>query len=387
MIDAMKSATWTAGSQERVFVSFFRAFTILIALTSFVLSGSVVRPLRAETPSSVSQGWDEGFLNSIREKLLDEFNEFERANGFGRSFKVKTSERFVFVYDTSDAYLEWLRALTEEVAKAFDRFCERLDLEVVPPSEPLVVVVFATREEFDQYAFSLIGPQFFEGENKPTGFYNHGNNRSVIFDLTDTEASRVASNDGKARDDRAFSRRRINSEARAIKTRGNAGSNTSTIVHEISHQLAFNYGVFSLYRRQPDWVVEGMATTFQPTNDDAPLGWRFRGVFPVNEPRLTAFVHAANTDANLEILNDIVTSDRFEKELSIDGYAASWALFYYCYRKKPKELKKYIERLKEREPRKVYTERERMEEFEECFGDAGVLGKQFVQFIKKLNSR
>ena len=99
MIDAMKSATWTAGSQERVFVSFFRAFTILIALTSFILSGLIVRPLRAEAPSSVSQGWDEGFLNSFREKLLDEFNEFERANGFGRSFKVKTSERFVFVYD------------------------------------------------------------------------------------------------------------------------------------------------------------------------------------------------------------------------------------------------------------------------------------------------
>ncbi len=354
----------------------------LIALIALTLASCVFAG-----EATTKGGWDEGFLNSRREALLDEFESFRRDNDFERPFKVKTTERFIFVYDTSDAYLQWLSALTNEVAKAFDKFCARLELETEEPSEPPTVVVFATREEFDVYASTLRGDPFGQGKGSPTGFYDHGSNRSVIYDMTDVEAARVANDDGAAPKDGDFSYRKLKAEAKTIKTRVASGGNTSTIVHEISHQLAFNYGVFSLRLRQPDWIVEGMATTFEPTDDDAPLGWRFRNAFPVNEQRLRDFVLAANDDENLALLDDIVASDRFETELDADGYAASWALFYYCYRKKPKELKLYIETLKKRPPRKVYSESERMKEFKECFGDPSVVGKQFVRFIRDLNDR
>ena len=339
--------------------------------------------------SPTSRGeWDARFLESRREALLDEFKSFREDYGLERPFKVKTTERFIFVYDTSDAYVEWLAALTNEVAKAFDKFCAKLELETTPPSEPLTVVVFATREGFDAFAATLRGAPLWGEENKPTGFYDHGSNRSVVFDLTNVEAARVANADGvRTRKDAEISWRKLSAEARAIKTRGNSENNTSTIVHEISHQLAFNYGVFSLYLRQPDWIVEGMATAFEPTNDDAPLGWRFRGSFPVNEGRLRAFVTAANDDESLALLDEILKSDRFEEELSVPGYGASWAVFYFCYRKKPRELKRYLELLKKRTPRKEYSEDERMEEFIECFGELEPFKKQFVRFIRGLNTR
>ena len=370
---------------RRFFVAFFAAIIATLVSCSLVAA-----------QESLSQGgWDEGFLESRREALLDEFKSFQSENGFERPFKVKTTERFIFVYDTSDAYLQWLSALTNEVAKAFDKFCARLDLKTEAPSEPLTVVVFATREEFDVYAASLrgdpLGLSQGQGEERKNGFvagfYNHGSNRSVIYDMTDVEASRVANDEGVARKEGDFSWRKLKAEAKTIKTRFASGGNTSTIVHEISHQLAFNYGIFSRRFRQPDWVVEGMATTFEPTDEDAPLGWRFRNAFPVNDSRLRAFVAAANDDENLTLLDDIVTSDRFENELDADGYAASWALFYFCYRKKTKELKSYLETIKKRDPRKVYSEDERMKEFRDCFGDPAVVGKQFVKFVRDLNVR
>ena len=339
----------------------------------------------------------ENYVESRRAELLREFESFQSENGFERPFKVKTTERFIFVYDTSDAYLQWLSALTNEVAKAFDKFCARLELKTTKPPIPLTVVVFATREEFELYAASLRGDPLGLGQRQGqeeerkngfvAGFYDHGSNRSVIYDMTDVEASRVANDDGVARKEGDFSWRKLKAEAKTIKTRFASGGNTSTIVHEISHQLAFNYGIFSRRFRQPDWVVEGMATTFEPTDEDAPLGWRFRNAFPVNDSRLRAFVAAANDDENLTLLDDIVTSDRFENELDADGYAASWALFYFCYRKKTKELKSYLETIKKRDPRKVYSEDERMKEFRDCFGDPAVVGKQFVKFVRDLNVR
>lgn len=348
---------------------------------------------KASSSAPEPVGWDDAFLRSKREELLGEFNAFAEKENIGRKFKVKTSERFVFVYDVSDAYLEWLSALAAEVGKAFDKFCVQLDLETTAPTEPLTVVVLATREEFDAYAVTLRGPAYLEQENKPIGFFNHRNNRSVLFDMTATEASRVeeeeaaSSGSRRGQDDRAFTRRQINREAKAMKARGNSGSNTSTIVHELSHQLAYNHGIFELSVRQPDWVVEGMAMTFEPSNDDAVLGWRFRGVFPVNEGRLRSFVERVNKDDNLSILDEIVRSDDFETQLSIDGYAASWALFYYCYRKKPKELKKYIETIGSRPRRKVYSPEERMAEFEDCFGPVDVFAKPFVRFMRGLISK
>ncbi len=361
---------------------------VLIATVALFALTSVPCGL-AQEPTARS-GWDDRFLESRRGELLDEFESFRSQNGFERPFKVKTAERFLFVYDTSDAYLQWLSALTNEVAKAFDKFCARLELETETPSEPLTVVVFATREEFEVYASTLPGDPLGQNQGRTkgivAGFYSHGSNRSVIYDITDVEAGRVANDEGAAPTDGDFSYRKLKAEAKSIKTRVASGGNTSTIVHEISHQLAFNHGVFTPRLTPPDWVVEGMATTFEPTDDEAPLGWRFRNAFPVNESRLRAFVAAANDDENLTLLDDIVASDRFEDELDGEGYAASWALFYYCYRKKPKELKRYIETLKKRPPRKVYSESERMEEFKNCFGDPVVLGKQFVRYIRELNN-
>ncbi|MBP5620658.1 MAG: DUF1570 domain-containing protein, partial [Thermoguttaceae bacterium] len=325
--------------------------------------------------------WDEKFLESTANELREEIDAFFREIGSSSSARVKVSERFIFVYDVSDAYVEWLAALLNEVAKAFDKFVDKLELEVDELREPMTVAVFATREEFDAYAVKLRGPGYMNQERKPAGFYSQRLNRSIVYDHTGVEAFRT---EDESTGGRSYSRKRINEEARSIKARDNAESNTTTLVHEATHQLCYNYGLFSFDFRAPDWVVEGLAMTFEQTTPEAPLGWRFRNVFPLNVNRLEAFRRYARENPDCAILDEILASDAFAERLDADGYAASWALFYYCYRKKPKELANYLKTIAGKKPFSRYPERERLDDFTDAFGPIPEFGVDFAKYMRSL---
>ena len=377
---------------------------------AFLCAALALAPLSAAWGFDLQTYETEEWLRLARQKcdeLVKRFNAVNRERGVldsvgrPRRFKSKICAPFLICYDVSDEYAGWLGSLLGEVTKAYERFCEKLGVETTPPDSALTVVVFATREGFDAFATQLQGPGFLEQENKPVGFYHKSSkfDGSVIYDMTSFEATREASESRSAskkgstsRDaetvvgtDRGVSRVRAAKEARAMKSRLNAGDNVSTIVHEIAHQLSYRTGLFNF--GAPDWVVEGLATTFETPNEDAALGGRFKGSFPVNESRLRAFVRYFNNDFSLSSIKEVVTSDSFEEELRDEGYATAWALFYFALRKKPKELRDYLERIKKREGRRGMSADERMEEFVASFGDPDVFGRQFVKFIRDLNSR
>ena len=174
-----------------------RATPFVVALLFFwtgapwLMSFDGVSSAKEPRTSAVQTTWDEKVLESTSNELREEIDAFFNEIGSESSARVKVSERFVFVYDVSDAYVEWLSALLNEVAKAFDKFVEKLELEVDEPTEPTTVVVFATREEFDAYAVKLRGPDYMNQERKPTGFYSQRLNRSIVYDHTGVEATRT----------------------------------------------------------------------------------------------------------------------------------------------------------------------------------------------------
>ena len=369
--------------QDRFFTRLIRvafAASAVALCLAFALPATAQSSDRTESQKTV---WDESFIEAQSKELRTELDAFLEKAGFSSKTRVKRSERFLFVYDVSDGYVEWISALLNEVAKAFDKFVEKIGLEVDELSEPMVVVIFATREEFDAYAVELRGPAYLAQENKPTGFYTQRLNRSIIYDRTGVESTR-SDLDAPPDENRQYSRKRINEEAHAIKQRDFADANTSTIVHEATHQLCYNYGIFSPDFRAPDWVVEGMATTFEQTTSEAPLGWRFRNVFPVNTNRLNEFRKYASNHPNCEILDEILVSDAFAERLDSAGYAASWAMFFYCCRKRPKELARYLEKIAKKHPFSEYPPQERLDDFQECFGDIHEFGVEFSRFVRKL---
>ena len=61
----------------------------------------------------------------------------------------------------------------------------------------------------------------------------------------------------------------------------------ATIVHEATHQIAFNCGLQTRLSDIPLWLCEGMAVYFEAPDLASSRGWR--GIGRVNYPRLTTF--------------------------------------------------------------------------------------------------
>jgi len=303
----------------------------------------------------------EDVRKTIAKKLIEEF---------GKDFSVKTTEHYLFVYDTSEGYVDWCARLFENLEDGFRRFAAKNELELKERVEPMVVVVFATKREFVQYAAKETG-----SPDKIAAYYNMQTNRVVLYDLSETEGASDAST----------KRRRELLETREFLSRPNAAFNTATIVHEATHQIAFNRGLFLRFGPVALWTIEGLSLLFETPNGKASQGgWGYRSSFPTNERQLALFKNFANTTRQQDPIRDLIRQSAFHNDIQ-GSYSTSWALFFYLYKKQPKELAKYLTEVASKPPCVVYTPEERVADFEKYFGDDWEkLTKNLLRFVRKL---
>ncbi len=296
---------------------------------------------------------------------------------FGPGFDMKSTERYLFVYNVSEGYAEWCARLFESLADGFEKFAEKNSLEPTERSEPMIVVIFATRQEFNRYAAKET-----PDPSRLAAYYNMQTNRVVLRDLSGVEAARDASESG---DDAPPSRRQTYREIKEILSRPNAEFNVATIVHEATHQIAFNRGVFLRTGPFPLWAVEGLSLLFETPNGRATQGgWSYRGVFPKNERQLALFRAFAARSTTGDPLRDLIRQDKFMNDVQ-GSYSTSWALFYYLYKRKPRDLARYVQKISEKPPYVQYPPEERVADFEEIFGDDWEkLYKNLGRFIRSL---
>ncbi len=336
-----------------------------------------------ETPADSAYPWSEASLRGVGRALRDEYNAFLAEHEFQTKTRLKLSGRFLFVYDVSDGYIEWIAALMNEVGKAFDACVERLGLEVDALDEPMTIVVFASRAEFETYARETYGSGLPSNIGDLTGYYSHRLNRSIVYDRTGGEERRTE-NKSAAKKSQGYTKKQVTQEAREIKRRDNAELNTRTLVHEAIHQLCYNYGVFSTRSYAPDWVVEGFAMTFEPTAPTSALGWRAHNIFPANAGRLLELKEKLRDDPSCAIVDEVLVSDEFAKRLDNAGYAAAWAVFFYLYKKRPEDLAKYLKLIREKAPHHRYTAEERVADIEACFGPQDKFRADFTRYLRSL---
>ena len=334
-------------------------------------------------------------------KLADEalraYDGFLKQFGFKENGRAKTTSRFVFVYNTSDPYIEWLSALMEEVASGFEKYVVKIGFKRVALEKPMLVYVFATREEFDAFERNLYAQSGKMGdyenrENNSGGFYVAGPgglDLTVLYDQTSVEEARVnfseSSGERDSKKPKKFSRSDVKREANSIKMRDDAVYNTETIVHETTHQMSYNYKVLNPKINHPAWIVEGMAMTLEPSDGSATLGWKYRNKRPINALRYDAFSRFAREDPSFRLVDELIVSNAPIEQLRKDGYCYSWALFYYCYNKRSKELAKYIAiNNQKKENEKEIPEDERRADFVECFGEIGEFKKDFIKYMRSL---
>jgi hypothetical protein len=289
-------------------------------------------------------------------------------------FRVHTTPHYVVCYNTSRAYATWTSSLLERLYKAFTNYWENQGLEIREPEFPLPVMVFASRQMYDAASREDLPG----GTGNIVGFYSLRTNCINMFDLTGAEAVRdVASSRS------AGLRRGSMRELNQMLSQPAAVPLVATIVHEATHQIAFNCGLQTRYADIPLWQCEGMAVYFEAPDLTSTRGWR--GIGRVNYPRLDRFQRNLPNwnDKTLERL--ISGDDRLrDPQTAVDAYADAWALNYYLIRFKSREYADYLKALSEKLPL-IHDEAEtRTEEFREHFGDLKRLEQDFLKQMSRV---
>lgn len=168
----------------------------------------------------------------------------------------------------------------EELYRSFVYYFSVRGLKIKEPQFPLVAIVWPRQEDFIRHAAS----QGFRLNPGVLGFYSPVTNR---VDLFDTSSGR------KGEDWR---------------------QNAATIIHEATHQTAFNTGVHSRFALPPRWLAEGLGTLYE-----APGVWDSRN-YPnlgqrINRDRLTQFKEMVASGRPAGLFVEIVGSDADRKSV------------------------------------------------------------------------
>lgn len=283
-------------------------------------------------------------------------------------FQVHKTNHYVICYDTSRVFAQWAGALFERLFMAFTNYWERKGFEVVQPEFPLVAVIFADRNAYMKFA----EPELGAAAPAVAGYYSIRTNRITTFDLTGIETIRQPGD-----------RRATASQINAMLARPKAERTVATIVHEATHQIAFNCGLQTRYSDIPLWVSEGVAVYFETPDLSSRSGWRNIG--GVNWHRYEGFRRYLPKRPSDSLASLITSDDKLrDPQTAGDAYSEAWALTYFLIRQRPREFHAYMRLLSEK-PRLGRDEPEqRLEEFTRIFGSLDELDVEFLRYMNKV---
>lgn len=279
-------------------------------------------------------------------------------------FDVLVTKHYVVCFDTSRGYAQWAAALFERLHDAFANFWEQAGFAVRRPEHPLIVVIFANRARYEEYAAADLGA----ASNRVVGYYNMLSNRVTTYDLTGSDALAAAAGrtPGRAGLD--------------ILARPEAAGLVSTLVHEATHQMAFNCGVHQRLAPVPVWVCEGVATYFETPDLTSDRGWRAIG--GVNEARRQQFL----TSTRRGWVEPLVVDDEIFRrpDAAIDAYAQAWALTAFLVQTKKQAFVRYLTTLAAKQPFAEDSPEDRRREFVAAFGEPTA---EFEESVAKFVAR
>jgi len=285
-------------------------------------------------------------------------------------FKIHTTANYIICYNTSAVYAQWCGALYERLYRGFRNYWENRNIELTDPVLPLVALVFDGKESYLRH----VRPELGEAANSIVGFYSPMSNRVSMYDLTGVEELRLAP-------DRNRSMAHINQ----ILSQPAAGANVATIVHEATHQLAYNCGLQTRLADNPVWVSEGIAVYFETPDIKNSKGWSSIGA--VNRSRLLQFrKYLANRPGN-SLATLLQDDKRFrDPTQALDAYAEAWALNYFLLKTRSRDYAAYLREVAGK-PAAIYdSPAERLAEFRRFLGDdLEKLDADFVRYLKKMN--
>ena len=281
-------------------------------------------------------------------------------------FRVHSTKHYLICYNTSPAYAEWVGGLYERLFAAFYNYWQRRKVELREPEFPLVALVFDSRSSYAEYARHELG----SATGSIIGYYSLKSNQVNMYDLTGIEELKFSG-------DRSSSAR-IN----AILSQPAAERTVATIVHEATHQIAFNSGLQTRYADIPFWVSEGIAIYFETPDLASVRGWRnIGGVNRVNLLNFRKSLKGRPQEALARLISD---DKRFrDPKSAADAYAEAWALNYFLLRTHEKEYVEYTKELSQLSPLVEEGAEFRLAMFKKHFGDdLPKLDAEFLRYMR-----
>ena len=265
---------------------------------------------------------------------------------FGRAFEVSTTAHFVVVHPRD--WNDWADRL-ESLYRSFTHYMGVRGFQIAPPTTTLVAIVFRNQDDYYRYA-AAGGTALATGT---MGHYDPTSNRIYLFDVH-----------GGAAD-------------------ADWSANAETIIHEATHQTAYNTGVHRRFAEQPRWLVEGLAMMFE-----APGVWgaasHHTPADRLNRERLS-YYHGTGEQRSSDWITPLVASDAGFDATPLTAYAETWMLTFYLCETRPLEYSQYLARVASRETFSKYLPHERLTDFTAAFGrDLSLIAAQLGRFAAEL---
>jgi hypothetical protein len=265
---------------------------------------------------------------------------------FGDGFEVTSTGNYLVVHPAGKRD-QWAERF-ETLYRSFLHYFQARGYRPQAPIFPLVAIVFPSQQDFMRYAAR-------EGDNvspQVLGYYSPRSNRIMLYDN--------------------------------VRPGEDWTANAETLIHEASHQTAFNTGVHNRWSMPPRWVAEGLGTLFEA-----------RGVYDaahytsqtdrLNRGRLDAFKNYAYGDRKRGNLAAIISSDRQFGSDPNGAYAEAWALTFYLSETEPRKYFDYVAKTASHAPFVEVKGPERLADFTSIFGeDLALIEAKMLRYLKEL---
>lgn len=282
----------------------------------------------------------------------------------GDGFDIVRTKRYVIASKAGTRYAQWCGSLFERLYDTFHTHWRGKPLALDEPEVPLIAVILANEKQFAEFAARDVGPQAAAGAK---GYYSILSNRIILYDLTAGEGSAPA--------------KTLEDVQRKIAQNP---FNLATVVHEATHQIAFNTGLHTRQADNPLWLTEGMAMYFETPDLNNRTGWKTVG--KVSDGRLSQFRDYAQKRRKSNSLETLVaTDDRLTNvDLALDAYAEAWTLTHFLIKTRRKAYAEYLAKIAAKKPLQGDGGDKRVEEFRAAFGDLEKLDRDFLKYADRL---
>lgn len=302
---------------------------------------------------------------------------------FGKPFDIVATRHYVVCAAGEQKARNYAETF-EELFRTFQMYFSIRGFKINEPEFPLVAIVFTDFEAFSRYA---------KAENVTVskelkGYYLSTSNRIALYEppagqttqyTPDSPAGKPPVVPFDADHEAVPFCPTLSADGRAWGSI--EGSLKDTMIHEATHQVAFNMGLHSRIGENPKWIVEGLATVFEAPgirNTSTSLGAKMR----INRERFVWFGSYVQSRRKPRSLENFLLNDDLFKTSALDAYSEAWAFSFFLFETRPRLYAEYLKTIAARDPLRGYSADERLADFKQTISkEIPLLEAEFLRFI------